>query len=223
MAQFKAFENNAEVNGQTVLSIVDGMGTYRETALAILKENGIDSPRKDRWYSQQSWLNAFKKISDSIGKATLFSIGKRMPENAEFPPYVNDLQKALAAIDVAYHMNHRINGTVMFDPGTGKMLEGIGHYKLDRIDDKTYKMVCKNPYPSEFDRGIIDAMANRFKPEGIPRIHIETFMTVSIPGTYLSGPIHILFQYVKKIKCVKHIRRNATTGLQREGTGEKTG
>ena len=173
MAQFKAFDNNVEVNGQTVLSIVDGMGSYRDTALAILKENGIDSPRKDQWYSQQSWLNAFKKISDSIGKATLFSIGKRIPENAEFPPSINDLQKALAAIDVAYHMNHRINGTIMFDPGTGKMLEGIGHYKLERIDDKTYKMVCKNPYPSEFDRGIIDAMANRFKPEGSAKVKVK--------------------------------------------------
>jgi hypothetical protein len=27
-------------------------------------------------------------------------------------------------------------------------------------------LICRNPYPREFDRGIIEAMANQFKPAG---------------------------------------------------------
>jgi hypothetical protein len=27
-------------------------------------------------------------------------------------------------------------------------------------------MVCANPYPCDFDRGIVEAMAGRFRPQG---------------------------------------------------------
>jgi hypothetical protein len=32
--------------------------------------------------------------------------------------------------------------------------------------EKTAVIICNNPYHCEFDRGIIDAMARRFKPAG---------------------------------------------------------
>ena len=81
-------------------------------------------------------------------------IGKAIPEHAKFPPQIDSLQKALAAIDMAYHMNHR-NGE-------------IGNYTLKEFDEKNRRavMVCNNPYPSEFDRGIISTMLRRFKPSG---------------------------------------------------------
>lgn len=173
MAQYTAFNKNVEVNGQTVLSVVDGMGTFRSQSLRILKENGIDNPQPEKWYSQQAWLDAFKEIHDHVGEKTLYSIGKSIPENAKFPPEIDDIHKALAAIDIAYHMNHRINGTVMFNPATGSLTEGIGHYTYKKIDDHHVKMICNNPYPSEFDRGIIMAMAEKFKPSSAKRIRVE--------------------------------------------------
>ena len=75
MTQFKAFNKDVEVNGETVLSVVAGMGTFKSTALKILKENGIDEPKPGEWYSQQNWLNAFKEISEKIGEHTLHQIG----------------------------------------------------------------------------------------------------------------------------------------------------
>jgi hypothetical protein len=48
-------------------------------------------------------------------------IGKSIPENAQFPPEINSIEAGLQAIDVAYHMNHRIDGKPLFDPKTGKM------------------------------------------------------------------------------------------------------
>jgi hypothetical protein len=164
MAQFVAFNKDVEVKGQTVLSVVEGMGAFRSQALKILKENGIDDPASDKWYSQQAWLNAFKEIHDHLGEKTLHSIGKKIPESARFPPEIDSIFKALAAIDVAYHMNHRLNGKVMFDPATGTMTEGIGHYQCEKIDDHRVMMACNNPYPSEFDRGIILTMAQKFLP-----------------------------------------------------------
>lgn len=169
--QFIAFESGIEVNGQTVYSIVDALGSFKKLAHEILLPSGIGNMTKngyeikmDEWYSQTSWLRAFEMIAKEIGEATLKRIGTKIPENAKFPPWVKDIDSAIKSIDIAYHMNHRKNGTIMFDPDTGKMLEGIGHYGYERIENEN-KIIskCKNPYPDSFDLGIITAMAKRFE------------------------------------------------------------
>lgn len=173
MAQFIAFNSDVEVNGETVLSIVDGMGIYKDKAIVFLSDNGIVNAQPGEWYSQQAWLDAFKTISEVTGAFTLFNIGKKIPENAQFPPEIDNIEKALSAIDVAYHMNHRLNGEVLFNPGTGEMKEGIGHYGYEKVEDKLVRMVCDNPYPCDFDRGIIEAMAQQFKPADCPLVMVQ--------------------------------------------------
>ncbi|MGO9310705.1 MAG: hypothetical protein ACLQDL_16990 [Spirochaetia bacterium] len=152
MSQFKAYSPNVEVNGETVLSVVDGMGAMKKMALGILETNGIKDPKPGQWFKQQAWLDAFKKISESIGANTLSQIGQKIPENAQFPPGIDTIEKALSVIDVAYHMNHR----------GGE----IGHYNCKTDGSKKATMECVNPYPCDFDRGIIVAMARRFGPQG---------------------------------------------------------
>ncbi|HON78975.1 MAG TPA: hypothetical protein PK544_10815 [Spirochaetota bacterium] len=164
MPEYKAYSEMAEVNGETVLSIIDGMGAFRERALRFLSENGIVDPEPGKWYSQQAWLNAFRLIAGSTGIFTLFNIGKKIPEHAIFPPEIQTIDHALSAIDIAYHMNHRINGEVLFNPDTGEMKEGIGHYSFEKRSDNAVTMTCSNPYPCAFDKGIIEAMAYRFRP-----------------------------------------------------------
>jgi hypothetical protein len=162
MAQFVAIDPKVEVNGQTVLSVVDGMGVFAGSAKQILQENGIDDPKPGEWYPQQAWLDSFKKIAESIGERTLFQIGMKIPENADFPPEIDNIEKALSAIDVAYHMNHR-NGD-------------IGNYKFTKTGDRSGVMVCDNPYPSDFDRGIIEAMAKKFRPKdslSAPKVELD--------------------------------------------------
>lgn len=46
------------------------------------------------------------------------------------------------------------------------MSEGIGHYVFSKPGDREAKMVCQNPYPCDFDRGIIEGMARKFRPTG---------------------------------------------------------
>jgi hypothetical protein len=48
-----------EVNGQTVLAVVDG-SFIKDKAIQILEDNGITNIQKDGWYSQQAWLNALR-------------------------------------------------------------------------------------------------------------------------------------------------------------------
>jgi hypothetical protein len=151
MAQFEPFAPDVEVNGETVLSTVNSFPEFmRAIANKILEENGIKNPEPGNWYPQKAWLNTIKEISEKFGSNTLFEIGKAIPENAIFPPEIDSVEKAFLSIDVAYHMNHR-NGE-------------IGYYKVDSMDkeNKTIVMHCKNPYPCDFDRGIIISMARRF-------------------------------------------------------------
>lgn len=152
MKTFVASSPKVEVNGETIYSIIDGMGIFKNTAIKILNENGITNPQPGQWYSQQLWLNAFRSIADKVGDSTLYNIGMRIPENAKFPPEINDIHIALAAIDVAYHMNHR-NGE-------------IGEYQYERTGDRSAKITCTNPYPDEFDKGIIYQMGKKFAPKG---------------------------------------------------------
>ena len=169
--QFKAFESGIEVNGQTVYSVVDGLGSFKSLAHDILLTVGIGTGTKtdykieiDGWYPQEQWLKAFDKIAQGIGNFTLKQIGLKIPENAKFPPWVKDIDSAIKSIDIAYHMNHRKKGAVMFDPNTGKMLEGIGHYGYERIKGKNMIVSeCRNPYPDDFDFGIISTMAKKFE------------------------------------------------------------
>ena len=88
MTQFTAFAKGVEVNGETVLSIVDGMGAFKTRAYKILNDSLIFDPQPGLWYRQQHWLDAFKRIADTVGPNTLFSIGKKIPENAQFPPHI---------------------------------------------------------------------------------------------------------------------------------------
>ena len=150
MAQFVAFQEGIEVNGETVLSVVDAMKGFETLAKEILKKAGIENPQAGNWYSQQAWLDAFKVISEKMGAITLFNIGKAIPENAQFPPGIDSMEKGLALIDMAYHMNHRGGD--------------IGYYKLVSFNENEKKGVfeCKNPYPSHFDRGIITTFVRRF-------------------------------------------------------------
>jgi len=85
VTQFIAFAPNVEVNGQTVLSVVDGMGVMKVLAIQILDRHGLSDPQPGLWYSQQAWLDTFREIADQVGPNTLYQIGVRIPENAAFP------------------------------------------------------------------------------------------------------------------------------------------
>lgn len=82
-------------------------------------------------------------------------IGKKIPETAKFPPQVNDIQSGLGSIGLAYQMNHR----------GGE----IGYYQFRKTSDKEGYVEASNPYPCDFDLGIVEGMSKRFAPNAIVR------------------------------------------------------
>jgi hypothetical protein len=152
----------AEVSGEAVMSVVEGMGAFRRAGITILAECGIVDPAPGKWYKQQDWVAAFKKIAETIGPSTLNAIGKKIPENAIFPPSIRDIDGALGSLNDAYHMNHR-NGEA-------------GDFTFKKTGDRSGTMTSDTPYPCDFDLGVLSATAVRFAtPGSFPRVtHDDT-------------------------------------------------
>jgi hypothetical protein len=165
MAEYKVFEENIEAGGNA-LPIVALGALGKSKKQAVIEKYNLQT-QDGAWNNLQSLLNAMKEIANSVGEMNLFMIGKEVVKGAAFPP-MDGLESALNSIDVAYHMNHRKNGVAMFDPASGSMTEGIGHYKVTKFDAEksTAQLLCHTPYPSKFEEGLILQIVRMFKPEG---------------------------------------------------------
>jgi hypothetical protein len=175
MYQFQAYNHGIQVNGQTILNIIEKIDAFSSLVTRFLKKVGLPDFSKidpNEYYSQQKWLNAFRLISDRVGSSVTFQIGKKMSENVVFPLEIDNIESALQSIDIVYHMNHRNSeGEVLFDLSRNSgqvLLEGIGFYSFHKVNssDKIV-MVCENPHPCDYDLGVITGMAQRFEPNSI--------------------------------------------------------
>lgn len=151
---------DAEVTGHSILATVNGMEVVQARALRILADNGITPLKADAWYPVPALLNSLKLIFEKIGPSTVRAIGRKIPENARFPPNMETLEQGLRAIDTAYRMNHR---------GTAD----LGGYKYEQVERRRARMVCANPYPCDLDLGLIEAICDRCRPKDALWVRIE--------------------------------------------------
>lgn len=152
-----------EVRGETIHVFLSVAQNFVPLISKLFAKHGMPKVDSAKWYPATIFLKVCHDIGDQMGENTLFAIGKKIPEHVTWPPDITTIEAVLPAIDVAYHMNHRIRGEIMFDPQTGAMKEGIGHYRCVSIEKRRAVLVCDNPYPSEFDCGIITATARKFR------------------------------------------------------------
>ena len=142
-----------EVSGAVVLAVVNMMGAFRSLALDVLEKNQISEPRPNRWYNLKDWLASFDSILADVGPNTLSQIGRQLAGTAPIPHHIDNLQDAFAALDGAYHSQHR----------GGE----IGHYLYISTGKRSGTMISTTVYPPEFDQGLLTALAMRFEPDGL--------------------------------------------------------
>jgi hypothetical protein len=140
-----------EVQGHAIMSVVSAMALIQHRALKLLADRGITPLEKDSWYPLARLLEVFKTIHTEIGPNTVKAVGRKIPENAQFPQNLTTLEDGFRSIDVAYRMSHR-------GPGN------IGGYHYTPTGDRTAKMICDNPYPCAMDEGLLEAIGLRFRP-----------------------------------------------------------
>ena len=66
---------------------------------------------------------------------------------------------ALASISIAYQMNYR-NGS-------------IGKYEYTQTGPNSGTMLCENPYPSDFDYGLIYRTAQKFRDSSSTKLIVK--------------------------------------------------
>lgn len=145
MAEYVAFEPGVEVRGITILSVTNSLG---DTSIPVMEKHGFYPLQEDGWYNQQAFLDMFRELK-SNNFLNLVAIGMSIPDFAMWPPEITSVHAALSSIDVAYHMNHR----------SGE----IGSYHYTPTGDREGIMVCTNPYPSDFDYGLIYRTVQKFR------------------------------------------------------------
>jgi len=144
--EYQAFDPNVEIIGAAVKSFMNSL--VGGDVISILKKYEIYPLEEDKWYNQQTVLNVYKKVAEK-NYMNLVAIGMKIPDQAVWPPDLTDIHAALTSIGVAYSMNHR----------GGE----IGEYLYEKTGECSGVMVCRNPYPSDFDYGLIYRVIQKFR------------------------------------------------------------
>jgi hypothetical protein len=158
-----------ETHGHALVNVLLGLRPG-ETGIAtrLLAEHGLSVAWEDGralvddWYPVHQVLAVLRRLGDELGDDVLMRIGESVGRFTK--PNATSLREALRGIDVAYHMAHRKNGTLMFDAENGMLDEGIGCFVC--TDDASGLLVdSATLYPCSFDLGIISAITRRFEPD----------------------------------------------------------
>jgi hypothetical protein len=138
------------ITGATITSILKGF-MNEHLAKSIIEESlNVKEFRPDQKYPAGKFINALYKIQEKYGVGIILRVGSKVMESAQWPDSVIDLPSALSSINAAYQMNHFPNEDQI-----------IGHYRLEPTGD-TFEMHCNNPYPCDFDLGLIKGVINQY-------------------------------------------------------------
>jgi hypothetical protein len=150
MQTFQASSSADRVAGESIRAALEALGIWRAKGERIMAEHGLPEPRPGEWYPFQAYLDALRHMYEKIGPATIVDIGKKLVANNKFPPGIDTLEQALATLDAAYRARHRGSE--------------LGFFRFEKLDDRRLRMTIRNPYPCELDRGVVQALAQRFRP-----------------------------------------------------------
>ncbi|WP_394848963.1 serine/threonine protein kinase [Pendulispora brunnea] len=140
-----------------------GLGYYVETGWFI--------PDARPWWPMEAYVLALNAIAETLSPIKALDAGKRAAKYVELPPepMMQNIHAMFESMDMAYHLNHRKNGVPMVDIESGRMEDGIGHYRYrGKLDtEQSVVMVCEEPYPCAMDHGMILGFARRFEPYAV--------------------------------------------------------
>jgi hypothetical protein len=170
--------------GHNMSTVSSGLGSFwrlasrfmLEECLGITGPDGLAQFDSEAWYPLMGHLRVLERIRKDFGEVALRQVGASLPRFARAMPANSDVRAAFQHLDVAYHLNHAVNGQPMFSEHTGQLQDGIGHYLARPLArHKQILCECSGPYPCAFDEGLLLAFA-RFHEPSATLAHME-------PGT----------------------------------------
>lgn len=143
-------------NGNALSAILKAFLSENLAYKMIQEGLGVQDIVPDKMYPIDGFLKPLFAIEKKIGALVLNKVGTKMMESAAWPPNIKTLEDVLKSINVAYKMNHKPNDA-----------KNIGEYIYSKLEDKKYTITATNPYPCDFDLGIIQGAVKKFAPTAI--------------------------------------------------------
>lgn len=148
-----------QVAGDSICAVLDAFRLFRRRAVQLLEEQGISEPKPGVWYPWQPYLNMLWDLYGRVGSAPVLMAGKRLVETNPFDEGTRTLIDALSTLDRDYRRRHR--GTT------------IGAFVWTPTSAHSGIVSVTTPYPCELDRGVIEALCRRFRPDDSLTVRIE--------------------------------------------------
>jgi len=155
--------SDVEVLSINVHSLLGAFNLKEGEVQRILVSHGIEMTLDEsrRWYPLEAIIRSLEDIRARIGTHTLRAIGHQVPRNSPLPSHVDSFVALLPLLNDTYRMNHRGEGD-------------IGGYHYQPLQKNSARLRCDNPYPCEFDQGLLEAFHTRLPPKSSAfRLRIE--------------------------------------------------
>ena len=169
MREFQAFDDRVELSGGHLQAIIKAFPAGTEKiAIGMLEAKGLQDPNPNNWYKLQPVLDLMKDLYETFNPSMLTRMGYQVAKIVELPPQWNSIEIALKELDIGYKMNHRGGeiGSYSFED-----LGNIGGLRRGRMTVKTH-------WPCEYEIGLIQGLADRFKaPESEAIVRKEDKVT----------------------------------------------
>jgi len=149
--EYEAMSPASQVKGNAIRAIINGI-MHKEVALDILAKHGITDIDSEKWYTEQSWLDAFAEIGEALGDAALYAIGRSVPPVITLPDDIQDGIDALNRLNDVYQAHHRGES---------------GRYEVTITGDSSARIASKNPRPCPYDMGFVTAYVEKYNG-GVP-------------------------------------------------------
>lgn len=160
MKEFALRNSQDTVSGGVVDAFLAAFGPYRSRGETVLKRHlpTIGKLDKTDFCDLSAFMQAMRELQDQFGRPFIEKMGARIYETAPFPPGIDSVEKVMALLDAAYHMNHNKGAD-------------IGSYVWKKDNDRRGIMTCDNPYPCSFDLGLLRASSKRFAEKAVVTHH----------------------------------------------------
>lgn len=145
-SEFLALSPSAEVKGNAMLAIINGL-MRKDLAMNILAKHGLTDIAPERWYPEQSWLDAFSEIAAELGDAALYAIGRAIPPVMDLPKDITNVEDFIARLDEIYQAHHRGNA---------------GGYEAKMTGERSARIISVNPRPCAYDMGFLTGLIEKY-------------------------------------------------------------
>lgn len=118
----------------------------------ILDKYGLLNPSTKAWHAHRDVVQMIHEVASGNNDCDLYATGAIVQACFGLSDVTGGVDMALAAVDDYYQSTHR-------GPDAGG-------YQLLKWKCGTISVTCNNPYPCDFDRGMLESLVKRFAPPG---------------------------------------------------------